>query len=432
MEEAFRRLNGLTHHTSEPISDHHNPKKCTTTTATPTTTTTTAATTTTSTTTTNTNKRTLKETGTTGTTMRYRGVRRRPWGRYAAEIRDPQSKERRWLGTFDTAEEAACAYDCAARAMRGLKARTNFVYPSSPPHHSATDHHLLPPFNFAKQSQPSLKNTPPNHHRQFGPTSNWSPFSNHHAGGDHYPGSIPQRNSSLNMFLLCDLLSSSSSPSSNPSSLAFNHDQFPYMNNGTNSSSLVNPSGNSNTFIPSSSSSSMTLPLIDNHQSYNAAGGSNFNPNPNRLTNPQIDYSSEFFPKEPSDSGLLEEVIHGFFPKPSSKKSDPPEIQTCNVETNPPLVSDMSVAPSLEYGMRRGIKNEHFGCSFDYQGVPVLPQQFENFNGFKNELFGPQATVPYGYEMPAMNLQVGPDTMLDDIFQYPELMSAFAARVQNA
>ncbi|KAJ4959446.1 hypothetical protein NE237_026557 [Protea cynaroides] len=78
---------------------------------------------------------------------KFRGVRQRHWGSWVSEIRHPLLKRRVWLGTFETAEEAARAYDEAAVLMSGRNAKTNFPVVKSPDVESTTGDNspLTPP-----------------------------------------------------------------------------------------------------------------------------------------------------------------------------------------------------------------------------------------------------------------------------------------------
>ncbi|KAJ0987894.1 hypothetical protein J5N97_006250 [Dioscorea zingiberensis] len=67
-----------------------------------------------------------------GQSKKFRGVRQRHWGSWVSEIRHPLLKRRVWLGTFETAEEAARAYDEAAVLMSGRNAKTNFPIARTP------------------------------------------------------------------------------------------------------------------------------------------------------------------------------------------------------------------------------------------------------------------------------------------------------------
>uniref|UniRef100_A0A0D9Y170 AP2/ERF domain-containing protein n=1 Tax=Leersia perrieri TaxID=77586 RepID=A0A0D9Y170_9ORYZ len=80
----------------------------------------------------------------------FRGVHRRAYGRWAAEIRDVIKGDRVWIGTYDTADDAARAYDAAARKIHGRHAKTNFPFSDHPP--------PPPPTKTTKKRQPKKRN----------------------------------------------------------------------------------------------------------------------------------------------------------------------------------------------------------------------------------------------------------------------------------
>ncbi|MBA0689071.1 hypothetical protein Goari_006819, partial [Gossypium aridum] len=236
-----------------------------------------------------------------------------------------------------------------------------------------------PPFNFSNPSQLSIGDLNGTRY-QFGHSLNRPLFAKP-------PHSLVHHLPFINGTSSASLSSSFPTPSVLPATTSFN---------SSPSSSLWLSDNSTGPFT----ASTMTLPLKDKNSSVATVV-----PAPPISTCQADDMGMGlFFPQGPSDSGLLEEIIQGFLPNPTSGNSG----LVCSTTSNCTQHSIVSPPTEMSFtGLNlKEIKNESLGFYMDYH------PQLESLNGIANS-----QVVSNSNEIPLGHLQLGQDSMPDDIFQ---------------